>query len=194
MLRGLFIGIDRHSSPSIKWLSCACRDAKALYGLFTDTLGGKTEVLLDGQATRANIERAVKDLGNISDDDIAVITFSGHGTETHELVTYDADLADTATTCVPLETLGEWLSKIPAKNLLLILDCCFSGGMGAKGLEMEVHPRDISSAENRLQQLSGKGRLILTALSATEPAWESAKYGHGFLSFYLLKPFRARAR
>src|ERR1035438_4026533 len=118
MLRGLFIGIDRHSSPSINWLFCACRDAKALHGLFTDTLGGQTTLLIDGQATRAKIELAVQDLSGASDDDIVVITFSGHGTETHEIVTYDADLADTATTCVPLETLGEWLSKIPARNLI----------------------------------------------------------------------------
>jgi replicative superfamily II helicase len=187
MLRGLFIGVDRHSSPSINWLSCACRDAKALHGLFTDTLGGQTALLIDGQATRASIERAVQELSGASDDDIVVITFSGHGTETHELVAYDADLADTATTCIPLETLGAWLHQIPARNLILVLDCCFSGGIGSKGLEIEAHPRDLSSTESRLQELSGKGRLILTASSATEPAWESAKYGHGFLSFYLLE-------
>src|ERR1039458_8991493 len=68
MLRGLFIGIDRHSSPSINWLSCACRDAKALHGLFTDTLGGQTTLLIDGQATRAKIELAVQDLSGASDD------------------------------------------------------------------------------------------------------------------------------
>ena len=40
--KGLFIGIDRYASAEINWLSCAIRDAKALHGLFTDTLGGDT--------------------------------------------------------------------------------------------------------------------------------------------------------
>jgi helicase len=50
--QGLFIGIDRHASPAIGELSCACRDAIALEALFTDTLGGRSVLLTDGDATR----------------------------------------------------------------------------------------------------------------------------------------------
>lgn len=48
--KGLFIGVDRYASAEINWLSCASRDATALHALFSDTLGGETTLLRDGQA------------------------------------------------------------------------------------------------------------------------------------------------
>jgi len=89
--KGLFIGIDRYASAEINWLSCAGRDATALHALFTDDLGGDTMLLMDGQATVAAIRERFEQLATGSPDDVVVIAFSGHGTETHELVTHDTD-------------------------------------------------------------------------------------------------------
>lgn len=188
-LHGLFIGIDRCASPSIPWLGCARRDAIALHALFTDTLGGNTTLLQDSEATRATIETELEKLTHCKEDDVVVITFSGHGTETHELVTYDADRSDFAGSCIPLSTLSEWFEKIPAKKLVCILDCCFSGGVGAKAIQVDMVARDSStpsSPEELLKQLSGDGRVILTASLATEKAWEKTRLGHGLLTYHLL--------
>lgn len=125
--RGLFVGIDRYASPTINWLSCARRDAIALHALFTDTLGGDSKLLLDSEATRANIEKELKELQNCEQDDFVFITFSGHGSPTHQLVTYDADIRDLDATAIPLEVLTDWFSRIPSKRLFFVLDCCFSG-------------------------------------------------------------------
>jgi uncharacterized caspase-like protein len=38
-----------------------------------------------------------------------------------------------------------------------------------------------------LDQLAGNGRLILTAATANQPAWESPKIGHGLLTHFLLE-------
>jgi len=115
-----------------------------------------------------------------------VIAFSGHGTETHELVGHDTDPYDLARTTIPLTMLGEWCSRIPSRRLLIVLDCCFSGGMGAKALQVEAVPRDIQSVEGKLNQISGEGRVVLTASGPTQKkAWESPKLGHGFLSLHL---------
>jgi len=185
--KGLFIGIDRYSSPEINWLSCARRDAVALHALFTDSLGGETALLADGDATAAGISAHFDRLAASDSDDVVVICFSGHGTETHELVTHDTDPYDLATTTIPLTTLGEWCARIPARRLLIVLDCCFSGGMGAKALQLEGFPRDIQSVEGKLNQISGQGRVILTASGPTERAWESPRLGHGFLTLHLLE-------
>ena len=67
MLRGLFIGVDRYSSASINWLSCARRDATAVHALFTDTLGGRSTLLVDEQATRDGIQHAFGELQNVSE-------------------------------------------------------------------------------------------------------------------------------
>ena len=58
--------------------------------------------------------------------------------------------------------LAEWFAQIPARRLLLVLDCCFSGGMGAKVFVADATPRSVDSAEKLLEQVSGRGRLVLT--------------------------------
>lgn len=188
--RGLFIGIDRYTSPEINELNCAKRDAVALDALFSDTLGGQSVLLTDQDATRARIEAEFLSLRDTSPDDTVVVGFSGHGSETHELVAHDTTLADIANTTIPLDLLQEWFVAIPAKRLILFLDCCFSGGIGAKVLQIETKPRDLRSIDARLEQLAGAGRVIFTASSASEPAYEHGRYGHGFLTYFLLEALR----
>ncbi len=188
--RGLFIGIDKYASADINELNCAKRDAVALEALFADTLGGRSVLLTDYEATRARIEQEFVALKDTTPDDTVVIAFSGHGSETHELVAHDTTLSDIANTTIQLDLLQEWFSAIPAKRLILFLDCCFSGGIGAKVLQMDVKPRDLQSVEARLEKLAGTGRIIFTASSANEPAFEHGRYGHGFLTYFLLEALR----
>lgn len=96
----LFIGIDRYAPAEINWMSCATRDTTALHPLFADNLGGDTTLLMDGQATVAAIRERLEQLATGSPDDIVVIAFSGHGTETHELVAHDTDPYDLARTSI----------------------------------------------------------------------------------------------
>jgi helicase len=184
---GVFIGIDRCASPSINELRFAKRDAVALHALFTDSFGGETTLLNDEQGTRSRIEEELERLANCAQDDLVVVTFSGHGTRTHHLVAYDTEKRDLGNTGISLEALGRYLSRIPARRLICVLDCCFSGGMGAKMLEVESAPRDISSVDALFNQMSGTGRLILTASAANEAAWENTKLGHGLLTYHLIQ-------
>ena len=137
---GLFIGIDRYSSADVNWLSCARRDAVAMHALFTDTLGIGATLLVDADATRAAIESEFLRLFSATEVDVVVIYFSGHGTTTHQLVAHDTDLSVLDESTISLDTLTEWFARIPASRLICILDCCFSGGMGARGL-LAILPR-----------------------------------------------------
>lgn len=184
---GLFIGIDRYESADISELSCARQDALALQTLFLDTLGGEAKLLVDEKATKGAIEDEFQLLREVDEEDVVVIGFSGHGSKTHQLVTHDTQLRHLEETAIPLDTLATWFSQIPSRHVVLFLDCCFSGGLGAKVLQTELVPRDIRSTDAMLNQLSGRGRLILTASAATEPAWEKAGIGHGLLTYYLLE-------
>ena len=185
--RGLFIGIDRYVSPHINELGCARRDATALDALFGDTLGGSSVLLVNDEATRSRIEAEFAALENCTPDDTVVIGFSGHGSETHELVAHDSEVNDLPRTAIHLDQVQQWFSRIPARRVILFLDCCFSGGIGAKVLQVDAKPRDLSSVEARLNQLAGDGRIIFTASSANEPAYEHNRFGHGFLTHYLLE-------
>ena len=185
-LRGLFIGVDRYRSADINWLSCARRDATALHALFFDTFGGTCELIVDEDASRERIEASFQGLAGCDESDVVVIAFSGHGTSTHELVVYDTYPANIRQSTISLEELSGWFRQIPADRLLLVLDCCFSGGMGSKVLQIDVQSRDMTSVAAKLEQLGGKGRIILTASGPTQEAYENPRIGHGFLTQELL--------
>ena len=65
--------------------------------------------------------------------------------------------------------------------------------MGSKVLYEETLPRDTVSVDNILDQLSGTGRLVLTASTAIEPAWENSTLGHGLLTYFLLEALQGTA-
>lgn len=186
---GLFIGIDRFASPEVNELTCAARDAEALYALFVDTLGDASAVLLtDQEATRnAIVEQLKTRLGSAAPDDVVVISFSGHGSDDHFLLTHDADLDEFPSTCIALDELVTLFSQIPARTVILILDCCFSGGAGARVFHHGPPTRSVRSAETSLAAIANEGRLILTASDANQEASEDPIIGHGLLTWFLLQ-------
>ncbi len=143
---GLFIGVNRYQSIDVRNLASAVRDAQALYALFTDNLGGDITLVTDSEATSTRLRAELKRLAQeSSSDDVVVISFSGHGSDSHELVTYEADLYNLTATTLPLEEFTDLVSAIPARHLLVVLDCCFSGGAGAKVLNSVAHSRGSAS-------------------------------------------------
>lgn len=191
---GIFVGINHYLSYEIDNLASAVRDAQALHALFTDNLGGTTALLADDQATTARLRGSLIDLQHTTtEDDVVVITFSGHGSDTHELVTFDTDLDDLPGTALPLSELTDLVSSIPARHLLIVLDCCFSGGAGAKVLRAPRRPRGGAggplSTAALLDRIAGTGRVIVTASSAEQEAWEDPRLGHGYLTHFLIQGF-----
>lgn len=190
---GLFIGVNRYASADINNLASAVRDASALHALFSDNLGGSCRLVTDSEARTARLRAELLELQTTSaPNDVVVVAFSGHGSDTHEIITYDTDPYDLPSTALPLDELTELVSAIPAKHLLVVLDCCFSGGAGAKVLTAPLVPRGGPgglplSTEALLNKMAGAGRLILTASTADQPAWEDARLGHGFLTYHLLQ-------
>ena len=188
VFHGLFVGIDKYASPLIDDLACSARDAKALYALFADSLGAKdSTLLLDSRATKSEIVASLESLDAANLDDLVFIHFSGHGSDTHQLVTHDADPLSLDATAISLQSIVELFSRIPAKNLILCLDCCFSGGAGARVFHSPVAPRDAASVEAALSRIGGAGRVILAASRADQEAIEDRRKGHGIFSFYLLE-------
>jgi len=184
---GTFIGIDRYRSPDIAFLTSAVRDATALHALFSDGFGDGPVLLIDVDATKDNIVNELRRLAAIScDEDLVVVTFSGHGSTTHEMVPYDAERSRLEDTALPLDELATLLNQIPAATLICVLDCCFSGGFGAKVLPAPVQARSLGSESELLEQIAGKGRIVLTASAPHEEAYEDVGLGHGLLTYQLL--------
>lgn len=185
--RGLFIGIDRYQSNAVRWLSSAERDATALHAIFADNLGDEPALLVGAEATRDRIVLELRSLIEHSQpDDVVVVAFSGHGSTTHDLVPFDADVARPDETFLPLAEFADLLNQIKAKTMMCVLDCCFSGGMEAKVYVAPLQERGVSSETEFMEQISGKGRIVLAASAANESAYEHSATGHGLLTYHLL--------
>ncbi|MEO1093259.1 MAG: caspase family protein, partial [Pseudomonadota bacterium] len=147
----------------------------------------------DADATAQRIRRELDALQLASPDDLVVVTFSGHGTDDHRLVPVDVDVDDVASSCISLVEIAELLDRIRAEQLLVVLDCCFSGGFGGARAFAPSVARSMVEDRTAVEALArGSGRIVITASGAGEPALETAEFGHGLLSFFLLNAFRGR--
>ncbi len=189
---GLFIGVDRYVSPLINELGGAVRDAEALHALFADNLGADNAALLtDELVTRPALISQFKDrLSRVAPDDFVVITYAGHGSDDFFLLPHDTDPDDVPNTALALDELVDLFREIPAKNVLLVLDCCFSGGAGARVFHRSPTTRSMQSAEEKLLRIANDGRVILTAADSSQEAIEDPVSGHGVLTGYLLEALR----
>lgn len=190
--KGLFVGIGKHQDPLINDLAGARRDALALWSLFTDNLEGiQTTLLVDEQATCASVKRALSEtLQNASEEDIVFISFAGHGSEDHQLVTFDTatDPETFLDSTIAMSELADLFSTSQAKAVICVLDCCFSGGAPAR-----VFPGRPSSRayKNVYATIAGKGRVLLAACAIDEAAYEDPRSAHGIFTKALLEALQS---
>jgi hypothetical protein len=95
--------------------------------------------LCDGKATKQGILNALDEIASqASATDQVVIFFAGHGWRDRDttakcwkyyLIPYDATFASAAERGIVIDDLRTVLGALPAQELVLILDCCHSGGM-----------------------------------------------------------------
>jgi helicase len=186
---GLFIGVDRYVDHRVPELRCAVRDAEALHALFVDTLGGASANLVtDGHATRsAIVDQFEGPLSAAAEDDLVIVTFSGHGSDDHFLLTTDANPDSLSTSSIHLDELVGLFAKVPANRILLIRDCCFSGGAGARVFRHTPTVRASRTLADALEALANHGRVILTACDPQQEAIEDSSLGHGLLTWFLME-------
>ncbi|WP_190449167.1 caspase family protein [Stenomitos frigidus] len=137
------------------------------------------QLLLDGQATQAALHQALDRLAQGTKADSTVFIYiSSHGGRVdfgpHQgeyLLPVDADSTSGASltaTAIPSTQFTEALRAIPARKLVVVFDCCHSGGIG--------QPKDDAApvlkagfSDNAYEALKqGKGRAILASSRSEE--------------------------
>ncbi|MGT2453880.1 DEAD/DEAH box helicase [Cupriavidus basilensis] len=181
MIRAGFIGIDRHQDPSIRDLGGAVRDAQALWAVLGDAMAGCDGVLLvDADATLDGVNRLLGDtLDAATEDDVVFLSFAGHGTPDHRLVLADTQMADLPGTTLGMDSLAVRFKASRARAVVLLLDCCFSGGAPARVLDAGVVARGMTLP---LAELAGRGRVLLAASAADQAALEDPQTRHGLFT------------
>jgi replicative superfamily II helicase len=149
----------------------------------------KACLLLDEEATKAAIRESLDEtLGAAGPDDTALFFFAGHGSPAHQLVPHDIRREALGDTTIPMEELAERLAASKARAVIVILDCCFSGGATARVLQDVPVPRGGMAT---IADLRGRGRVIIAASRDDEEAHELG--GHGLLTHALLRTFKESA-
>ena len=113
--------------------------------------GFTTSMMLDSQATKANVKAALQGLVDSTNaGDIAVFTYSGHGTQVVDSDSDESDPYDEAICLYDGNVIDDELRAIlqgihPQAALVVISDSCFSGSVTRLAVEKAV-PRFIPPA------------------------------------------------
>ncbi|WP_282828117.1 polysaccharide deacetylase family protein [Pelomonas sp. V22] len=192
----LIVGIDQYD----KWprLSHAARDAKAMREALETRFGFRAEnitMLLDGEATRANILRALNDkLGDakrVKRDDRVLVFFAGHGStrrlpsgrEIGYVIPVDASQDDLQTDAIAMPQLQEVAEALSAKHALFVIDACYSGLGLTRG-----------GAANFARDNSRRiGRQMMTAGGADQQVADDGPGGHSVFTWTLLQALSGKA-
>ncbi len=180
-----FVGINKYQSNQIPDLNGAVRDATALWALFKDTFPTiDTELITDENATANSVKTALLEtLMKASEDDEVILSFAGHGTRDHRIVTHDTQISQIESTSISMASLADCFRLTRAKSVICILDCCFSGAAPARVLDPIPGSRTIPFEE---AAISGKGKVLITASGLKEPAYEHPVHRHGLLTHAII--------
>jgi len=184
------VGIEEYSD--LPDASYAERDA-ASFRRHAEALGVPSRniaYLAGPKAGRASLEKYLEDwlprlVGN---DSRVYFYFSGHGapdarTGTSYLVPWDGDPNFLDRTGYAVKRLYARLAKLPAKEVVVILDTCFSGAGGRSVLPAGTRPLVLKvQAEQPPTKLT-----VLAAAGADEISGSIADKGHGTFTYFLLK-------
>jgi uncharacterized caspase-like protein len=126
---------------------------------------------------------------NVEKDGSVFVYYSGHGapnptTGDAYLVPYDGDPNFVDSTGFPLKRLYAALEKLPAKEITVVLDSCFSGAGGRSVLAKGSRPMVIS-VENPV--LATGKVVVLAASSGSQTSSTFLEQGHGLLTYFFLK-------
>ncbi|NEO84775.1 MAG: caspase family protein [Spirulina sp. SIO3F2] len=154
-------------------LPCTVRDATELAKILRDPERcaypeSQIHLLTERQANREQILGALEELARSTNEKSTVlIYFSGHGYQllkpirTYYLLAYGYSTEDLSGTAISSQELLNALQKIPAKKLLVLLDCCHAGGLSdLSGFEITKAPMPPEATEFFS---AGSGRIAIAS-------------------------------
>jgi hypothetical protein len=148
------------------------------------------ELVMDEKATKSAIEKALEAwlVNRAKKDSKVFVYFSGHGapepaTGEAYLVPYDGDPNYLTQTGYPIKKLYEQLARLPAAEIIVVLDSCFSGVGGRSVLAKGARPLVMTAPAEPLPA----NIVVLTASEAAQISTSSPEKGHGVFTYYFLK-------
>jgi len=189
-------------------------DAVSLSALL-NRRGWISKAVVNSNATKAAIKNAIEvAAANLDSSSSFLFYFSGHGEGGKDkeacIIPYDGikGKADLATeNWISASELKAWTAKLPTKNVIVILDTCYSGGFIETGASLDLAPQNYGKLDDGIapsfpleslgyfnellaRSLASKdqeGPLHLSAAGSDELSFEADTWSHGVFTYFLLE-------
>ena len=189
----IVIGIEKYRQNLPK-ADYAVNDARIMAEYLTKVMGYPEEnivTLINDRALKSDMEKYFEKWlsNNVEKEGTVFVYYSGHGapnpnTGDAYLVPYDGDPSFIEQTGYSLKRLYKNLNKLPAKEIVVVLDSCFSGAGGRSVLAKGARPLVM----NMDKQVFHSDRIaILSASSGGQISSTHEEKGHGLFTYFFLK-------
>ncbi len=177
--RALIVAVDDYQHEALRRLRAPSADARALTRVLGDPAIGGFDVEVAFNESSHDIELRVEDLfAEGRPDDLLLVHFSCHGlkSESGELFFAATDTRPDrlGSTAVAAAFLQRCLTACRARNVVLLLDCCYGGAFG-RGVTVRsagsAHVLDSFPTATG----GGRSRAVITASNAMEYAFEGTE-------------------
>lgn len=194
----IVIGIEqyRQKLPAADY---AVHDAQTVTEYLTKVMGYPEEnvvTLTNDKATRNDFEKYFGKWlsNNVEKGGSVFIYYSGHGAPNPKtgdayLVPYDGDPTFINETGYSLKRLYEQLGKLEAKEIVVALDSCFSGGGGRSVIAKGARPLVMNMKTEAIPPKVA----VLSAASGEQISSTYDEKGHGLFTYFMLKGLKGEA-
>ena len=202
----IVVGVGSFREGNIQSLRFSTKDAQDFYDYLASPSGGKFNkgnitLLLNENATKANIVRALEDVKRRANkNDLLVLFFSSHGTPPAPfggvyIVTYDTVVKPRESvweTSISNEVLKDFITGVKAQRLLVVMDTCYSNGAyshvpgflpeGGKSLGADDEEGYGQSKEIMAKNLLGAKDIVLDDIALSHSTSQQASWGRVLFS------------
>ncbi|MET8253947.1 caspase family protein [Micromonospora sp. NPDC005197] len=170
--KALLIACSEFGDRRLPQLASPVADASRLAKALRRSGVGDFDVTIVANPTLRDAQIAIHEVfANVRADDLAFVHLSGHGIKDANGRFYfavpDTDVNALPATALSGRYLREQLNDTSARQIVLALDCCYSGAFGR-----DLVAKSITNVVGLPEELSGSGRAVMTASSAIQIALE----------------------
>ncbi|MFH2204865.1 MAG: ankyrin repeat domain-containing protein [Elusimicrobiota bacterium] len=189
----IVIGIENYRQK-LPTADFAVKDARTVTDYLTKVLGYPEEnviTLLNDRASNVDLAKYFEKWlpNNVERDSAVFVYYSGHGapnlkTGDAYLVPYDGDPSFIEQTGYSLKRMYQALGKLPAKEIVVALDACFSGAGGRSVVAEGARPLVM---ELQTSFVLTKNIQVMTAAAGDQISSTYKDEGHGLFTYFMLK-------
>jgi hypothetical protein len=189
----IVIGIENYRQKLPK-ADFAAQDARLVADYLTKAMGYPEEnviTLLNDHASNVDLAKYFEKWlpNNVEIGSTVFVYFSGHGAPDPKsgnayLVPYDGDPSFIDQTGYSLRRMYDALGKLPAKEIIIALDSCFSGAGGRSVLAEGARPLVMNLQKS---VVLSKNMTVMAAASGDQISSTYKDKGHGLFTYFMLK-------